>query len=110
MTRRVFVSYSRSQFYLAEDIALSLSQRGVNIWFDVHQLEAGADWERAVDEGLVGSDVLLLVASRQAFASEAVGAELIRARELGLRVVVARTDLARWPAALRSAPSVDVRF
>jgi len=38
---KVFVCYSRVQFYLAADLGFALVQEGIDVWFDVHRLKSG---------------------------------------------------------------------
>jgi hypothetical protein len=66
---KAFLSYSRSQYYFAESLALRLQTGGLAIWFDVQQLEPGSDWQRDIADGLAGSESVLLLASRAALAS-----------------------------------------
>ena len=73
--RRVFVSYSRRDFYAAEEIAVELGRRGLAPWFDVHELAPGTDWSAAIDRAVAECDVLLLVATPAALASEQVRRE-----------------------------------
>src|ERR1700754_3030876 len=89
---RVFVSYSRAQFYFAEDLALALGQRGIDAWFDVPRLEPGDDWEAGIDRGLREADAVVCVPPRAALASDNVAAELGRARALGKPVFAALAE------------------
>lgn len=106
---RVFISYSRSQFYLADDLALALRQVGVDAWLDVHRLGPGDDWDTEIRMALGGSECIVLVVSHAALASPYVAAELDLARALGKRVVVALADSCEVPERLSDAPCVDVR-
>jgi hypothetical protein len=96
-------------FYLAEDLALALRQRGVDAWLDVQQLEPGDDWEDRVARALRSAECFLLVASRQALRSPHVRAELAIAEEQHLPVVVALAERVLLPPSLHAARSVDVR-
>jgi hypothetical protein len=73
--RRVFVSYSRSDFYLAEQLAGALRRRGIDVWFDVHELAPENDWSEAIDRAIEACDVFVLVASRAALESPYVQRE-----------------------------------
>jgi hypothetical protein len=105
----VFVSYARAQFYLAEDLALALRQRGVDAWLDVDRLEPGDDWEDSIAAALLSAECLLLVASREALRSAHVQAELEIARDVGMPVVVALAENVALPAQLEPAATVAVR-
>ena len=39
-----FISYSRSQLYFAESVAVELERMKVDVWFDLQQLKTGEDW------------------------------------------------------------------
>jgi hypothetical protein len=105
----VFVSYARAQFYLAEDLALALRQRGVDAWLDVDRLEPGDDWEDSIATALRSAECVLLVASREALRSAHVQAELEIARDTGMPVVVALAENVALPAQLEPAATVPVR-
>ncbi len=79
---RVFISYSRSDFYFAEQLAASMRRRGLVVWFDVHELLAGTDWSSAIDQAIAECDTFVLVASRAALASPYVQRERDLATEL----------------------------
>jgi TIR domain len=61
--RRVFVSYSRSDFYFAEQLAVALRRRGIDVWFDVHELAPGNDWWEAVARPKLGAADRALMAA-----------------------------------------------
>ena len=46
-----FISYSRKQLYFAESITLHLQKESIETWFDLQQLEAGADWSSVLKDG-----------------------------------------------------------
>ncbi|HEX5696251.1 MAG TPA: toll/interleukin-1 receptor domain-containing protein, partial [Acidimicrobiia bacterium] len=79
---RVFISYSRSDFYFAEQLAGALRRRGFAVWFDVHELGPGTDWSSAIDRAIAECDTFLVVASRAAMGSPYVQQERDRAVEL----------------------------
>lgn len=106
---RVFVSYSRSYFYLAEDLALALRVRGVDAWFDVHRLQPGDDWLGGIEGALRSSQTFVLVASEESLGSSHVQAELTLARELQLPVVVVLAESVDLPPPLDNAPRFDLR-
>jgi hypothetical protein len=70
--QRVFVSYSRRDFYFAEQLAVELGRRGLAVWFDVHELAAGTELFPAIDRGIVQCDGFVLVAPRGALESSYV--------------------------------------
>jgi hypothetical protein len=105
-----FISYSRAQFYLAEDLALGLGQHGVNVWFDVHRLGPGDDWDSETVAALHACDGVVLVASRAALASAYVQAEIDLARKLGKPIVVALAERVDPPDGVDVEDCVDLRW
>jgi hypothetical protein len=79
---RVFISYSRNDFYFAEQLAVSLRGQSLSVWFDVHELLAGTDWSAAIDRAIAECDTFVLVASRAALASPYVERERDLASQL----------------------------
>jgi hypothetical protein len=106
---RIFVSYSRAQFYFAEDLALALDQRGAKTWFDVHRLQPGDDWDAAILAALRACDGVVLIASAEALASPQVRSEIDRAKEFGKPVIVAAAEEVDLPDSLACAPLFDLR-
>jgi hypothetical protein len=79
----VFVSYSRSDFYFAEQLTVALRRRRLAAWFDVHELAPGSDWSTAIDRAIEACDVFVVVASRAALESPYVQREREPAARLG---------------------------
>lgn len=109
MPWKTFLSYSRSQYYFAESLALRLQTSGLAIWFDVQQLEPGSDWQQDIADGLAGSESVLLLASRAALDSPYVAREWRSALEQHKPVIIAIVEPARLPRELRGMPVVDLR-
>ncbi|MEU0239367.1 toll/interleukin-1 receptor domain-containing protein [Nocardiopsis sp. NPDC006198] len=108
--RRVFVSYSRREFYFAEAMTAALRSRaGLDPWFDVERLRPGTDWAAALDAGLEDADCLLLLASPSSLASEFVRHEWTRALERGIHVHVAVVEAVELPHELSACPVHDLR-
>lgn len=105
-SRRVFISYSRAQYYFAEDLAAALSRQGFDVWFDAERLLPGSDWQRSIEAGIRVADVLVIVGSRDAFASGHVAGEWRSALEAGKRLVVALFESTRLPDELATQVAV----
>lgn len=75
--RYVFVSYSRRDAAAIVDrLTSALTDRGVRVWRDVNEIEAGESWQRAIEKGLKGASALLYVASRGSSGSDWMNEEL----------------------------------
>lgn len=105
-SRRVFISYSRAQYYFAEDLASALSGRGFDVWFDAKRLLPGSDWQGSIEAGIRVADVLVIVGSREAFASSHVAGEWRSGLQAGKRLVVALFESTRLPDELASQVAV----
>lgn len=68
-TDRIFMSYSRTEMYYAEALTLSLQRAGLNMWFDLQQLEPGCIWLDEIQKGLDDCNQLVVVASETALSS-----------------------------------------
>ena len=101
---KVFMSYSRSQFYLAEDLALALGQEGIDVWFDMHRLKPGDDWDDEIAEGLYWADCVLLVASSDALKSVHVVEEVDLAIKLDKPIVVGLAEEVAFHPSLQTLP------
>ena len=106
---RLFLSYSRAQFYFAESLAHALAARDFAVWFDSQQLTTGEDWAAEITRGLQESQVLVLVGSEQALASAAVRQEWTSALAEGKKVVVALFEYVELPTELEASVVVDFR-
>jgi hypothetical protein len=104
--RRVFVSYSRSDFNFAEQLVVALRRRNLEAWFDVHELAPGSDWSAAIDRAIQACDVFVVVASRAALESPYVQRERELAARLGRPQVAVQARRARG---LGPLPTYDLR-
>lgn len=95
-SRQIFLSYSRSEMYFAEDVVLALQAAGFNIWFDLQQLEPGTNWRADIEAGLATSTALILIASRQALASPYVALEWRAALARGLPIHIVLFESAHF--------------
>src|SRR5258706_8468486 len=104
-----FLSYSRQQLYFAESLVAGLQAAGIQVWFDLDQLQPGTDWTSAIAESLADCDGIVLVASRQSLASEYVESEWKTVLQAGKPVCVVFYEAAILPDALANAPRLDMR-
>lgn len=81
--QRFFLSYSRHQLYFAEATAHTLQELGVDVWFDLQQLEPGTRWQDDIQHGLENCAGVILIVSRAALQSPYVAAEWMHALENG---------------------------
>jgi formylglycine-generating enzyme required for sulfatase activity len=72
---RIFISYARKYESFARRLATALSNVGANVWLDVNDIPSGMNWSSAIQEGLDLGDLMLLILTPEAMASENVAHE-----------------------------------
>ena len=80
---QLFMSYSRQELYFAEAVVLGLQKLGVEVWFDLQQLEPGSNWEEEITKGLNDCSGLILLISGASIRSKWVAQEWMNALETG---------------------------
>lgn len=75
LSKQVFLSHTRKEKGLAEEIAQILSERGMKVWDD-KQLMAGTNWEREINEALEKSDSMIALLGPHSFRSSWIRSEL----------------------------------
>lgn len=107
----VFVSYSRQQYYIAEQLAASLSANGLPAWLDIQEILPGADWQASIDQGIANCAAFILVASQSACRSAAVQHEIALARSAGKPIYLAVIQNSPLVKQLKDEASIiDCRF
>jgi formylglycine-generating enzyme required for sulfatase activity len=72
---QIFVSYSRKDEDFARKLAQSLKEIGAEVWIDVENIPAGANWSNSINEALKSCVLMLLIISPDAMSSEPVNDE-----------------------------------
>ncbi|MGV2437415.1 MAG UNVERIFIED_CONTAM: toll/interleukin-1 receptor domain-containing protein [Anaerolineae bacterium] len=103
MPAHFFISYSREQLYMAEALALRLQARGIPIWLDIQQINAGDDWRYKIDEGLEQAQGLIFLASSSAIGSPFVETEWRTVLNKGKPLMVVMLESCALPAELERA-------
>lgn len=107
---KVFISYSRRDFALAEAVAATLNEQGhTNPWLDTEKLEPGMNWDAAIEHAIDDAEILLLIASPAALASPYVTEEWKRAIEGHKNIHVCVVEAVDLPAELVDYPVHDLR-
>lgn len=63
-TKKLFISYARSDRDAARRLWGSLHAHGFDVWFDEESLLPGQDWEFEIEEALQRSDAVLVLLSQ----------------------------------------------
>jgi hypothetical protein len=114
-THQVFVSFSRPDVATAGAVMASLEHAGTRVWTD-SAIRPGEDFVEAIERGMSGSDVYLLIISPEFLISEFCIYELgfaLKQQRSGaatiIPVVIGATDEALLPAYLRKFHVIDGR-
>ena len=83
----VFISYSHANDAFAQKLIADLNAAGHTCWIDSSAIKGGADWERAICEGINLSYALVIVCTHQALESGYVKDEIQWARKRGKLII-----------------------
>ena len=70
MAKQVFISHSSKDRDMAEAIYQYLTSQGIQCWMDIHDIRKGIPYAREIMRGIDGSDLLVVVYSRNVNNSE----------------------------------------
>ena len=103
----IFFSYSRKDEAFVLDLAKRLRSIGANIWIDQLDIEAGRNWDNAVEGALEASDSVLVVLSKSSVASRNVMDEVSIALEEGKKVIPVLYEDCKRPFRLKRLHYAD---
>ena len=75
MTKNIFISYSRREVGFVDELVGRLENEQYNVWLDYRSLVPGKPWEEQIFQGIRDADIILLVISKSAIASQNVESE-----------------------------------
>jgi TIR domain len=106
----VFISYSRTEAPLVEDLVRAFDRGGVPTFVDFRNLEAGGSWDQQVDQAVDDSSLMLFVVSeRSVWGSDHTRGEWQRALAQGKRIILAIVESVALPADLVDREWIDLR-
>ena len=105
----VFLSYSRQDFYFAEQIRTLLVSHGVRVWMDLAELAPGDNWAKRIEQELTQNDGVVLLATRASVASQYVIDECKQAVKCNAPVYVVLGQTCSLPGFLRTMACYDAR-
>ncbi len=105
----VFLSYSRRDFYFAEQLQTLLMRHGVQAWMDLAELAPGDNWAQRIEQAINQADAVVLVATRASVASQYVVDECKQAVACGVPVHIVLGQACPLPGFLRSMTCYDAR-
>ena len=84
---QVFISYASRDAIFADLAKMKLHATSIQVWLDQGALRAGAEWRKAIDEGISSSHVVLVVITPQSCKSAYVTYEWAFALGKGIKVI-----------------------
>jgi hypothetical protein len=108
----VFLSYSRQDQETAERLTADLNQRGIKIWRDIEQIEAGTDWAVEIEKGLMRASAMLYISSRHSKTSEWMKHEVsnfLQREGVIIPIVLDDEGAEYMPSFLRHIQWIDLR-
>jgi hypothetical protein len=84
---KIFISYSHADSQWAKEFALSLRQRGVDVWLDQLEIKPGEPLSEAIERGLRGSDLVVTLINAENLSKPYLFFELGAALSMGKRIV-----------------------
>jgi hypothetical protein len=88
----LFLSYSRKDHKLADQIGAMLRTSGFNVWQDSSSIETGANWPEQLAAGIEASDIVLFLASGNSASSPYCSKEIAHATNLRKPMLTAHLD------------------
>jgi CheY-like chemotaxis protein len=84
---QAFLSYASKDVVFAELARMKLNEAGIQVWVDHNALQAGEEWQAAIDKGISSSDVFLVIITPQSCESSYVTYEWAFALGKGIKVI-----------------------
>ena len=101
----LFLSYSRNDLTIAQNIRESLEFLGVNVWMDIEKISTATSWSETVRAAVIAADQVAVVLSRASVTSRGVWAEYLLAEGHSKQVYVLRVDDSVVPTRIASYPA-----
>jgi len=104
-----FISYSREDSEFALRLARDLKAAGINVWLDQLDIEAGHEWDNAIEGALTQAPRMILILSPASAASRNVRNEVAVALDEGKMIVPILYRDCTVPLQLRRIQHIDFR-
>ena len=101
MTPEIFVSYSREDQEKVFQVVDQLRVKGLKVWIDQQGIQGAKLWSQEIVTAIEESKVLVLFASKQAFASKNVAKELALASESEKHILPVFMEEAPIPSSMK---------
>lgn len=110
--RYVFISYSRKDLSIVEELTKALQQKGLRVWRDLEMISPGASWMQEIEKGLKGASALIYVRSQHSAHSEFLNSEVQLFLNQGkpiIPIIIDDAAVESMPPPLRSFQWLDLR-
>ena len=84
---KVFISYSRKDLKFVEQLAVDLTDAGLDVWYDLSGLEGGSQWSQEISKAIHNCDHVIMVVSPDSIKSKWVEEEFLLAGELKKNII-----------------------
>src|SRR5215472_17463278 len=105
----IFIIYSHADSAFVDQLEADLRKLGFETWVDRQRLAGGQRWRRELQEAVEQAQVLLIVLSPDAIASQSVQIEFDYALDLGKVVIPLHYHQTSVPMKLRAIQWIDFR-
>jgi len=92
----LYIAYTREDALFAVQLAEDLAELGVDVWLDLQEISATADWDAAQRAAIEASEALIAVLSPEAMRRDHMRREVQQAFAAGKPVHLAVTRRAPW--------------
>jgi len=103
----IFISHSTHDDAFVDNLRAALLRRGYETWVDHHDMPTGVLWDDIVEKQISRSDLMILVWSPTAHASENVGVEWREFKSKGRPIFILKLKDAPLPMRLRHINYLD---
>lgn len=87
---QVFISYSRTDMEFVQRLAADLQDVGLDVWWDLSDIQGSDVWERKIEEGLRNSQYFIVVLTPASLESRWVRREYLSADNTGIKIIPLR--------------------
>jgi hypothetical protein len=98
---QIFISYSRSDKAVIDELIKQLEAAGHVVWVDREGIRGGEQWRLKIVEAIEHSHAFLLALSKNSIASDHVRAEIDLAKESKIPIIPIRLQPVEIPATMR---------
>ena len=105
---QVFISYSRNDMEFVQRLAEDLQRAGLDIWWDLSDIQGSDVWERKIEEGLKSSQYFIVVLTPDSLESRWVRREYLSADNKGIKIIPVKLKTCDdVPLTLRDIQPID---